>query len=123
MFQQLGGEPGVRALVERFYDVMDEDEMAADVRAMHPADLTLVREKLFMFLCGWSGGPPLYVERYGHPRLRARHLPFAIDTAARDQWMHCMLRAMQALEIEEPTFTRLARALHDVADFMRNRPD
>ena len=82
-FEVLGGAEKVRELVERFYDIMDSDPKAAGIRAMHPADLTSSREKLFMFLTGWSGGPQLYIERYGHPFLRRRHLPFAIRTRAR----------------------------------------
>lgn len=121
-YEVLGGTEKVRELVERFYDIMDSEPKAAGIRAMHPADLTSSREKLFMFLTGWSGGPQLYIERYGHPFLRARHLPFAIAESERDQWMYCMLRAMQGIGIEEPVMLKLAEALWGVADFMRNRP-
>ena len=79
-FELLGGEVDgaikIRALVEAFYDVMDTDPKAAPIRAMHAADLSSAREKLFMFLVGWTGGPQLYIERYGHPMLRKRHMPF-----------------------------------------------
>jgi hemoglobin len=119
----LGGRERVRALVDRFYDIMDADPGAADIRAMHPQDLTSSREKLYMFLTGWTGGPQLYIERYGHPFLRRRHLPFSIGEAERDQWMYCMVRAMQDLGIEEPVMVKLAEALYGVADFMRNRQD
>ena len=121
-FELLGGIEQVRALVERFYDVMDSDPQAASLRAMHPQELAGSREKLFMFLAGWTGGPQLYIERYGHPKLRARHLPFAIDETARDQWMYCMVRAMHDIGVEEPVMTKLAEALWGVADFMRNQP-
>lgn len=125
-FDLLGGnEQGlttVRAIVERFYDIMDSDPRAAVIRAMHPADLTSSREKLFMFLTGWTGGPQLYIDRYGHPFLRAKHLPFTVDESARDQWMYCMIKAMHEVGIEEPLLTKLAEALYGVADFMRNRP-
>lgn len=122
-FELLGGVEKVRELVERFYDVMDTDPRAAGIRAMHAADLTGAREKLFMFLTGWTGGPQLYIERYGHPMLRARHLPFAIDESARDQWMYCMIKAMHDIGIEEPVMIQLAEALYGVADFMRNQPE
>jgi len=122
-FEVLGGAEQVRALVERFYDVMDSDPKATGIRAMHQPDLTEAREKLFMFLTGWTGGPQLYIERYGHPRLRARHLPFPIGTSERDQWMYCMIRAMHDLGIEEPIIVKLAEALWGVADLMRNRPE
>ena len=121
-YELLGGTERVRELVERFYDIMDSDPKAAGIRALHPADLTAVREKLFMFLTGWSGGPQLYIERYGHPFLRRRHLPFAIAESERDQWMYCMIKAMHDIGVEEPVLTKLAQALWDVADFMRNRP-
>lgn len=121
-YELLGGTEKVRELVERFYDIMDSDLKAAGIRAMHPADLTSSREKLFMFLTGWTGGPQLYIERYGHPFLRARHMPFTIAESERDQWMYCMVRAMHEMGIEEPVLTKLAEALWGVADFMRNRP-
>jgi hemoglobin len=124
-FELLGGNDSgiarVRELVERFYDVMDSDPKAAGIRAMHQQDLTPAREKLFMFLTGWTGGPQLYIERYGHPMLRARHLPFAIGESERDQWMYCMVRAMHDLNLEETLMTKLATQLYGVADFMRNQ--
>ncbi|MGZ8253041.1 MAG: group II truncated hemoglobin [Methylophilaceae bacterium] len=120
-FEVLGGVEQIRALVERFYDVMDSDPKATSLRAMHAADLTEAREKLFMFLTGWTGGPQLYIERYGHPMLRARHMPFAIGESERDQWMYCMVRAMNDIGIEEPVMVKLAQALWGVADFMRNQ--
>lgn len=121
-FELLGGVEQVRALVERFYDVMDSDPKVANLRAIHAADLTEAREKLFMFLTGWTGGPQLYIERYGHPFLRRRHLPFAIGEEQRDQWMYCMVRAMHDIGVEEEVMRKLAEALWGVADFMRNQP-
>lgn len=124
-FELLGGEnsgtDNIRALVEAFYDVMDTDPKAAPIRAYHAKDLTEAREKLFMFLTGWTGGPQLYIERYGHPRLRARHMPFAIGESERDQWMYCMIQAMHRLNMEETLMQKLASQLYGVADFMRNR--
>lgn len=126
-FDILGGSDSgittIRALVERFYDVMDSDPKAAGIRAMHAADLTEAREKLFMFLTGWTGGPQLYIERYGHPMLRARHLPFSIGESERDQWMYCMIQAMQTIGMEEAVMIKLAQQLYGVADFMRNRAE
>jgi hemoglobin len=122
-FELLGGTEKVRELVETFYDVMDSDPKAAPIRAMHAADLTSAREKLFMFLTGWTGGPQLYIERYGHPRLRARHLPFAIGEAERDQWMYCMISAMHRLQFEDDLMQKLATQLYGVADFMRNQAE
>lgn len=122
-FEALGGVEKIREVVERFYDVMDQDPKAAGIRAMHKADLTEAREKLFMFLTGWTGGPQLYIERYGHPMLRARHLPFPIGESERDQWMYCMVRALHESGVEEPVMVKLAEALWDVADFMRNKTE
>ena len=68
LYELIGGETGLRFLVDRFYDVMNSSPEAAKVRAIHPGDLSLSRDKLFMFLSGWSGGPALYVQTYGHPR-------------------------------------------------------
>jgi hemoglobin len=128
-FQLLGGENGddqvaiekIRQLVETFYDIMDSDPKAAPIRAYHAKDLTEAREKLFMFLTGWTGGPQLYIERYGHPRLRQRHMPFSIGESERDQWMYCMISAMQQLNLEEKLMQKLAEQLYGVADFMRNQ--
>ncbi len=123
LFEELGGAEKIRDLVEKFYDVMYSDSRAAGIRAMHATDLTEAREKLFMFLTGWSGGPSLYIERYGHPMLRRRHMPFSIGESERDQWMFCMVRAMHEVGMEEPLVVRLAQALWSVADFMRNKPE
>src|SRR5574338_273888 len=93
-YERIGGEAAVRRLVDRFYDHMDALPEAAELRALHPPTLDGSRDKLAWYLTGWLGGPPVYVERFGHPRLRARHLPFPIDDAARDQWMLCMRQAL-----------------------------
>src|SRR3546814_2967875 len=122
-FELLGGTEQVRVLVDRFYDIMDSDPRAAVIRALHPQGLASSREKLFMFLSGWIGGPQLYIERYGHPFLRRRHLPFSIGESERDQWMYCMVKAMQELGIEERVMIRLTEALYGVADFMSNQPE
>jgi hemoglobin len=115
-----GGTAKVRQLVETFYDIMQTDPKAAPILALHPSDLTSSREKLFMFLTGWTGGPQLYIERYGHPRLRQRHLPFSIGASERDQWMYCMLSALHTLQLDDKIMQKLAEQLYGVADFMRN---
>ena len=84
-YEKLGGEQGVLQLVKYFYDEMDGSEDLKELRATHSEDLTETREKLFLFLSGWLGGPSLYIEKHGHPRLRARHLPFKIGIIERDQ--------------------------------------
>ena len=120
-FDALGGESAVRALVDRFYDLMDLEADYAGIRALHPPELDSSRDKLFWFLCGWLGGPSHYVERFGHPRLRARHLPFAIGIRDRDQWLTCMAQAMRELDIDPALSERLSEAFHGTADWMRNR--
>lgn len=120
-FELLGGEEGLRALVDRFYDLMELEPEFAGIRAMHPASTATSREKLFLFLCGWTGGPDLYVEQFGHPRLRARHLPYAIASAERDQWLRCMAWAMQDLGFDEALQQRLMQAFFQTADWMRNQ--
>ena len=120
-FELIGGEAAVRALVDRFYDLMDLEPEYAALRAVHGATLDDARDKLFWFLCGWLGGPQHYVERFGHPRLRARHLPFAIGIRERDQWLACMRQAMAEREIEPALAQRLADAFFNTADWMRNQ--
>ncbi|MDO3525403.1 group II truncated hemoglobin [Ralstonia pseudosolanacearum] len=121
-FDLLGGEARVRELADRFYDLMDLEPAFAELRALHPPSLEGSRDKLFWFLCGWLGGPSHYIERFGHPRLRARHLPFEIGTRERDQWMRCMALAMQDLGIDEALQMRLMQAFWQTADWMRNVP-
>ena len=121
-FQALGGEGGVRTLVDRFYDLMDLEPAFAGIRALHPSTLEGSRDKLFWFLCGWLGGPDHYISRFGHPRLRARHLPYAIASAERDQWMACMTQAMAECGVEPALAAQLQQALAGTADWMRNRP-
>jgi hemoglobin len=114
----------VRQLVDRFYDLMDSAPEATHVRALHAETLKRSREKLYMFLSGWLGGPQLYVEQYGHPRLRARHLPFTIGKRERDEWLWCMDRALTEQEMADSLREMLRQKLHDLADHMRNaEPD
>jgi hemoglobin len=122
-YQSIGGESAVRALVDRFYDLMDSLPEASDLRAMHGERLDSSRNKLFRFLAGWLGGPDDYSAGYGQPRLRSRHLPFVIGTKERDQWMLCMDRAL-AEQVSDPQLrAQLRDTLFQVADFMRNCPE
>ncbi|GAB3630607.1 cyanoglobin [Pandoraea terrae] len=120
-FALLGGESGVRELVDRFYDLMDLEPEFAGIRSLHPETLAGSRDKFHWFLCGWLGGPNHYIERFGHPRLRARHLPFPIATSERDQWLRCMAWAMQDVGIDAALQERLLQAFYGTADWMRNR--
>lgn len=123
IYEKIGGDATVSKLVARFYELMDSVPQFAELRAMHPESLEGAREKLYMFLSGWLGGPDLFVEKYGHPMLRARHMPFAIGTMERDQWVACMVLAMEDIGIEESVRTKLLGNFFKTADFMRNKPD
>lgn len=120
-FELIGGDAKLRELVDRFYDLMDLEPEFAGIRALHPATLDDSRDKLYWFLSGWTGGPSLYTERFGHPRLRARHLPYAIASSERDQWLRCMAWAMQDGGIEETLQERLMQSFYQTADWMRNK--
>ena len=105
----IGGEQGVRKLTNRFYDIMQNDDKAKELLTIHPQPMLAIRQKFFEYLSGWMGGPALYETKYGHPRLRARHLPFTINKQMRDQWMYCMDLAMDDV-IDHP---ELKKSLHD----------
>jgi hemoglobin len=119
-YERIGGDVKVRQLVDSFYNYMDELPEAYGIRKMHPRDLSGSRQKLFDFLSGWMGGPPLYVEKHGPPMLRRRHLPFPIDDTARDQWLMCMKLALADVVEHEPLRNELYTAFVKVADHMRN---
>jgi len=121
-FDLIGGEQKVQALVDRFYDLMDLEPKYTDLRSAHGTELGRARQNLFWFLCGWLGGPPHYESRFGHPRLRARHLPFAIGIKERDQWLACMDQAMREVGIDETLRERLRESFYQTADWMRNTP-
>lgn len=120
-YEQLGGEAGLKALVDRFYELMDTLPEAYEIRKLHPDDLSGSKAKLFKFLSGWTGGPSLYIEEYGHPRLRQRHLPFPISERERDQWLLCMDQALDEMDIEAQLREALKQAFANTADHMRNR--
>jgi len=120
-YEALGGELAVRALVDRFYDLMELEPRFAQLRGLHPVSLDGSRDKLFWFLCGWLGGPSHYEDRFGHPRLRARHLPFAIGIRERDDWLVCMAMAMEQQGLAEDLRDRLLGAFFNTADWMRNQ--
>lgn len=122
-YDSIGGETTLRTLVHRFYELMDTLPEAFAVRKLHAPDLSGAEQKLFMFLSGWLGGPDLYVQRYGHPRLRARHLPFPIGIRERDQWLLCMKQALDENLPDLELRARLFEAMAGLADHMRNRPE
>ncbi len=120
-YQLIGQEEAVLALVERFYFYMDTLPEAAGIRAMHAVDLSEAKSKLFKFLSGWLGGPDLFIQEYGHPMLRRRHFPFAIDEKARDQWMLCMNKALNDISMNANFRDNLSQALQQLATHMINQ--
>ena len=125
-FDWIGGEDQVKALVERFYDLMELEPAYAVLRAAHGNTLDNARERLFWFLCGWLGGPQHYTERFGHPRLRQRHMPQhtgggSIGIRERDEWLACMDQAMAETGVPDALRTRLNASFFQTADWMRNR--
>lgn len=120
-YELVGGDAGVRALVDAFYDRMDLEEAFAGIRRLHPPSLDGSRDKLYWYLSGWLGGPSMYVERFGHPRLRARHLPFPIADSERDQWLACMRLAMEDVRMRDDLAEALMKAFFGTADWMRNK--
>lgn len=120
-YQRIGGEEAIRKLVDRFYTLMDELPEAYATRKIHSPDLTEAGNKFVDFLSGWLGGPQLYVEKYGPPMLRRRHMPFAIGPEERDQWLMCMKMAMEELVSDVPLRDALYGQFVRMGEIMRNR--
>ena len=121
IYEAIGGIDRVDEIVDRFYDLMDLEPEFSDLRTMHPPDLSQSREKLKFFLTGWMGGPDVYSPKYGHPMLRARHLPFKIGLNERNQWLACMYQALEQCGIEGNVAKQLEESLFNTADWMRNQ--
>jgi hemoglobin len=121
LYEWIGGETQVKAMVDRFYDLMDIEPGYAVLRAVHGTTLDTARQRLFWFLCGWMGGPQYYTGQFGHPRLRARHLPFKIGIQERDQWLACMDQAMGEVGVPVDLRERLRDSFFQTADWMRNQ--
>ncbi|MCP3448143.1 group II truncated hemoglobin [Bradyrhizobium sp. CCGUVB14] len=121
MFERIGGRATIDLLVDRFYDRMDTLPEATIIRAMHADDLGLIRDVLKRYLAEWTGGPKLYTPEKGHPRLRQRHISFAIGDAERDAWLLCMRGAMEETVPDFDARRDLDKAISGLADWMRNR--
>ena len=121
MFERIGGSATINRLVDRFYERMDTLPEAQMIRAMHAADLGLIRDVLKRYLTEWTGGPKLYSPEKGHPRLRQRHIGFAIGDAERDAWMLCMRGPLEETVVDAAARQDLDKALSGLADWMRNR--
>jgi len=121
LYTRIGGDPVIRQLVDRFYELMDELPEAYAARKIHPADLTESGNKLFDFLSGWLGGPQRYIEKHGHPMLRRRHFPYAIGSQERDEWLLCMRLALEETVADEPLRKALYAQFAQLGEHMRNR--
>ena len=116
----MGGEKTISSLVERFYFYMDTLPDAKELRAIHAPDLSAAKDKLYKFLTGWLGGPDLFIQQYGHPRLKQRHFPFKVDQQVRDQWMLCMNKALYEVAMPDELRKNIKQALDDLATHMIN---
>jgi hemoglobin len=122
-YERLGGDEAVRRLCTTFYQIMSDTPQTQIIRAMHPKEIQTSEDKLYMFLSGWLGGPPLFEDKFGHPRLRGRHLPYAIGIEERDQWLYCMAQALKTMDLESVFSEQLMASFVQTADFMRNQPE
>jgi hemoglobin len=122
-YQIIGEEAGVQKLVNKFYDEMDSNPKMKLIRDLHSKKLDTAREKLFEFLSGWLGGPDLYIQKYGHPKMRARHLPFPIGKQERDQWLVCMRVAMDSLTLPEEWDRQIFMSFYRFASHMMNKTE
>ncbi len=118
-YEELGGATPLRQLVEAFYDIIEDE--SPTLRAMLPANTSTSRQKLYEFLSGWLGGPPLYEEKRGHPRLRMRHLPFPIGEPEAEEWMRCFRKAMDTAGLEGQVREFIETRLTPLAQHMVNR--
>ena len=121
MYQSFGGATGIRTLTDRFYDLMELEPKYQALRQMHGEDMTLMREKLYEFFSGWLGGPQLFIEKYGHPQLRARHMPFAVNVQVRNEWIACFAQAMSELDIDKALAEPVLIQVFAMADWCRNQ--
>ncbi len=119
-YDLLGGEVAIRNLVKRFYELMDELPEAYKVRSIHPESLKGSEQSLFEFLSGWFGGPPLYIEKNGHPRLRMRHAAYSVGQVERDEWMLCMAQALTEQVDDKSLRDSLINTFAQMADHLIN---
>jgi hemoglobin len=120
IYARIGGAVTIDRIVESFYAAMDTLPLAKTIRAMHADNLAGVKMVLKQYLSEWTGGPALYSPARGHPRMRQRHMGFAIDDAARDAWMACMDQALAAHVADAEARAQLRENMKKLADWMRN---
>jgi hemoglobin len=122
-YQRIGGEAALKQLTRRFYDIMDELPETYALRKMHDEDLSGSADKLFAFLSGWMGGPQLFIDKFGPPMLRRRHLPFKVGADERDQWLLCMRLVLDEVVADAALRSELYDAIAKLADHMRNQAE
>jgi hemoglobin len=121
LYEAIGGDPTVKALTRRFYELMDTLPEAAHCRAVHPPDLTGSEEKFYEYLTGYLGGPPIYMQKRGHPMLRRRHFVAEIGPLERDEWLLCFRMAMDET-IEHPRLREVIwPPIEKLAHHMQNK--
>ena len=120
LYKLIGGEAGTRKLAETFYDEMENNVHLQELLAIHKLPLVNIRQKFFEFLSGWLGGPGLFEQKYGHPQLRARHMPFKVTKKQSDLWMLCMNNAMKKTINDNEIERHLKRAFAQMAAHMIN---
>lgn len=123
LYERIGGEPSIRTLVQHFYDLMDLEPKYKILRDVHHGSLDEAVQKFTMFLSGWTGGPDVYVQAYGYPRLKSRHFPFKIGTVERDQWMACFIQSLHELNIAPEIQAEILPPIYALAEWMRNQTD
>ena len=121
LYYRLGGAQVLREFVDNLYDFMDHFPAVETVRKMHAEDLSQTRDRLFMFLSGMLGGPPLYVDAFGHPYLRQKHMHLKIGDRERDQWLFCAQNAANQLDVSSEVRDELMSELTLMADHLRNQ--
>lgn len=120
LYDLIGGEPVVEKLCHRFYDIMQSDPAAKELLDIHQQDLTETRLRFFEFMSGWLGGPPLFEQKYGHPRLRARHLHVNVDQTMISQWLYCINLALKECVSERTHRQAIYQKLLPLAQHMSN---
>ena len=122
MYERIGGLEVIDKIVNDFYEIMSTDPVAEDCLATHSGrDIRISAEKLKYFLSGWTGGPQLYLEKYGHPRLRMRHFPFTIGAKESDQWLYCMRKALAKSPLDPGVQEELLVAFEHMTKLVQNQ--
>lgn len=119
IYDNLGGEEGVRALVEAFYPIVQQNEQLAP---LFPEDIQPVIDKQYMFLSQFFGGPALFSEAFGHPMMRARHMHFEVTVDRAEAWLACMSQALTQIGVEEPLHSFVLQRLSGPAHHFVNTP-